>query len=112
MGNPGVGLRKVHLKKVLQVIHMYMNLRTARVQEKQWDFPGGPVVKISLSTAGAVGSSLTGKLRSHILHGTKKKTRIQKQNCNKFNKDFKNGPHQKKGKVVIAGLNNVLKSVF
>ena len=98
MGNPGVGLRKVHFKKVLQVIQMYMNLRTASVKEKQWDFPGGPVVKTSLFTTAAVGSSLIGKLRSHILHGKKKKkkNRIQKQYCNKFNKDFKNGPRQKK----------------
>ena len=77
MGNPGVGLRKVHFKKVLQVIQMYMNLRTASVKEKQWDFPGGPVVKTSLFTAAAVGSSLIGKLRSHILHGKKKKKKKQ-----------------------------------
>ena len=72
------------------------------------------MVKTSLFTAAAVGSSLIGKLRSHILHGKKKKkNRIQKQYCNKFNKDFKNGPRQKKKKrkVAIAGLNNVLKSV-
>ena len=41
---------------------MYTNLRTTNVREKQEDFPGGPVVKTSLSTAGAVGSSLIGKL--------------------------------------------------
>ena len=56
---------------------MYMNLRTASVKEKQWDFPGGPVVKTSLFTAAAVGSSLIGKLRSHILHGKKKKKKTE-----------------------------------
>ena len=36
--------------------------------------------------------SLVGKLRSK----KKKKHKQQKQYCNKFNKDFTNGPHQKK----------------
>ena len=38
---------------------------------------------------------LTGKLRFRMLPGQNRK---QKQNCNKFKKDFKNGPHQKKKK--------------
>ena len=36
------------------------------------------------------------ELRSHTLHDQKTKVQKQKQFCNKFNKDFKNGPHQKK----------------
>ena len=36
------------------------------------------------------------KLRSHIPHGQKTKTRKKKeQYCNKFNKDFKTGLHKK-----------------
>ena len=38
------------------------------------------------------------KLRFHIPCGQKNKTRKQKQHCNKFNNDFKNGPHPKKKK--------------
>ena len=54
---------------------------------RTWDFPGGPVVKTSPSNAGG----------AKIPHASqpKKQNIKQKQNCNKFNKDFKNGPHQK-----------------
>ena len=37
---------------------------------------------------------LVWELRSHMPQGPKAKTK-QKQYCNKFSKDFKNGPHQK-----------------
>ena len=33
------------------------------------DFPGGPVIKISPSRAGGVGSILVGQLRSHMSGG-------------------------------------------
>ena len=39
--------------------------------------------------------SLVGELRSHRPRGQKKQNIKQKQYCNKFNEDFKNGPHQK-----------------
>ena len=44
--------------------------------------------------------SLFGELRSHMPSDQKNKTQNikQKQCCNKFNKDFINGPHQKKKK--------------
>ena len=60
------------------------------------DFPGGPVVKTSPSNAGGAGSILG--LRAKIPHALRPKNQNmkQKQYCNKFNKDFKNGPHQKK----------------
>ena len=57
------------------------------------DFPGGPVVKTSPSNTGGEGSIPGGELRSHMVRGQKIK---QKQYCNKFNKDFKNGPLKKK----------------
>ena len=39
--------------------------------------------------------SLVGELRSHMPQGPENQSIKQKQYCNKFNKDFKNGPHQK-----------------
>ena len=58
------------------------------------DFPGGPVVKTLPSKAGGVGS-IPGQ-GTKIPHASqpKKQNIKRKQYCNKFNKDFKNGPHQ------------------
>ena len=39
--------------------------------------------------------SLVGELRSHMPHGQNTKNIKQKQNCDKFNEDFKNGLHPK-----------------
>ena len=60
------------------------------------DFPGGPVVKTLPSSAG--GGGLIPGWRAKIPHalGPKNQNIKQKQYCNKFNKDFKNGPHQKR----------------
>ena len=59
------------------------------------DFSGGPVVKTSPSNAGGAGS--TPGRGAKIPHAFQPKNQNikQKQYCNKFNKDFKNGPHQK-----------------
>ena len=56
------------------------------------DFPGGPVVGTSLSSAGGVGS-IPGQ-GAKIPHDSwpKNQNVKQKQYCNKLNKDFKNGP--------------------
>ena len=58
------------------------------------DFPGGPVVKISPSSIGGAGS-IPGH-GAKIPHASRPKGQNikQKHYCNKFNKDFKNGPHQ------------------
>ena len=54
------------------------------------------MVKISPSSVGGVGSIPDqGAKIPHALWPKKKKAK-HKQYCNKFNKDFKNGPHQKK----------------
>ena len=45
---------------------------------------------------GAWAGSLDGELRFHILPDQKIQNINQKWYCNKFNKDFKNGPHKKK----------------
>ena len=58
------------------------------------DFPGGPVVKTSPPNAGSA-SSIPGR-GAKIPHASWPKNIKQKQYCNKFNKDFKNGPHKKK----------------
>ena len=54
---------------------------------KDGDFPGSPVVEISLYNGEGSGvwvPSLFGDLGSHMPHGQETKT--QKQYCNKFNK--------------------------
>ena len=54
------------------------------------DSPGGPVVKTLPSNAG--GEGLIPGL-SHMPPGQKNQNIKEKQYCNKFNKDFKNGLH-------------------
>ena len=60
------------------------------------DFPGGPVVETVPSSAGGA-ASIPGQ-GAKIPHALWPKIQNikQKQYCNKFNKDFKNDPHQKK----------------
>ena len=60
-----------------------------------WDFPGSPVVKTLPSNAGAVGSIPGRGAKIPQAPWPKNQNIKQKQYCNKFNKDFKNGPHQK-----------------
>ena len=86
-------------------------------QESGWDFPGNhPVVKILPSNAGSTGSIPgRGAKFTHALW-SKKRNIKQKQYCNKFNKNFKNGPHQKilkktKRKKVPAEMHMKVKRV-
>ena len=59
------------------------------------DFPDGPMVKTSPSKIGGVGLILgQGAKIPHTL-GPESQNMKQKQYCNKFKKDFKNGPHKK-----------------
>ena len=62
--------------------------------------PGDPVIKTWPSNTGGAGQG------AKILHalGPKNQNIKQKQHCNKFNKDFKNGPHQKIFKNIILLL--------
>ena len=61
-----------------------------------WDFPGGPVVNTSSSNAGDAGSIPgQGAKIPHAFRPQKQKHIRQKQYCNKFHKDFKNGQHEK-----------------
>ena len=80
-----------------------MHTESDEFKTKSWDFSGGPMVKTSPSNAGGVGSIPA--WRAKIPHASQQKKKNQKpkrtknvkqkQYCNKFNKDFKNGPHQK-----------------
>ena len=65
---------------------------------KMRDLPGDPVVKTSLSKAAGVGS--IPRQRAKIPHASCPENQHirQTQYCNKFNKDLKNGPQQKKKK--------------
>ena len=63
---------------------------------KVWDFLGSPVVKTLPSNAGGVGPIPSRGAKIPHAPGPKNQNIKQKQYCNKFNKDFKNGPHQKK----------------
>ena len=82
-------------------------MKTVGNDDKVWDFPCGPVVNTSPSnTGGAV--SIPGH-RAKILHALQPKSQNikQKQYYNKFNKDFKTGPHQKKKiKRPVLGYTN------
>ena len=74
---------------VLDHVSKYFNyILTSKHHEG--NFPGGLVVKISISNAGSAGSILSKGTR--VPHASWPKTQNikQKQYCNKFNKDFKN----------------------
>ena len=59
------------------------------------DLPGGPMIKTSPSNAGHMGQ-IPG-WEAKIPHDSWPKIKTKpKQYCSKFNKDLKNGPHQKK----------------
>ena len=62
------------------------------------DFPGSPVVKTLPSNGGGAGSNPGQGAKIPHAWRPKKQNIKQKQYCNKFNNDFKNGPHQKKKK--------------
>ena len=56
-----------------------------------WDFPGGPVVKISPSNAGDV-CSTPGQGAEISYASWPKHWNVKQKWCNKFNKDFRNDP--------------------
>ena len=66
-----------------------------QVKYENRDFPRDTVVKTSPSNAG--GAGLIPGRETKIPHALQPKNQNieQKQYCNKFNKDFKHGPHQK-----------------
>ena len=58
------------------------------------DFPGGAVVKILPSNAWGTGSIPSREAKITRALRPKNQNIRQKQYCNRFNKDFKNGTHQ------------------
>ena len=58
-----------------------------------WDFPCGPVVENSPSNVGDAGSIPGWGAKMPQALWLKNQNIKQKQYCNKFNKDHKNGPH-------------------
>ena len=68
------------------------------------DIPDGPVVKTLLSNAGCVG--LIPGWGTKILDALRPKNQNtkQKQCCNKFNKNFKNGPCKKNQNMSTKGM--------
>ena len=50
-------------------------------------------LRLPLPMQGVQVPSLVGELRRHLPCGQKPKHKTQKQYCDKFNKDFKNGLH-------------------
>ena len=61
-----------------------------------WDFSGCPVVKTSPSNAESKGSNPDPRTKIPHASWPKSQNIQQKQYSNKFNKDFKNGPHKNK----------------
>ena len=71
------------------------------------DFPGGPVVKTLPSNAEDAG--LIPGWGAMIPHASGRKTKTkQKQYCNKFTNDFKNGLHWKKKKLKKKNASSTL----
>ena len=75
-----------------------MCITVASFKTKGRDFPGSPVVKILPFNMGGASSTLGWGVKiSHVSWPKNIYIYIKKkQCCNKFNKDFKNGLHQKK----------------
>ena len=64
------------------------------LKQSRENFLGGPAFKTSPSNAGVSGLIPGWEAKiSHASWPKKKETEKQEQRCNKFNKDFKNGPH-------------------
>ena len=69
---------------------MFFNLHPNRKRGR--DFPRGPVVKTLPSNIGGLGSMPGWGAKIPHASWPKNQNIKQKQYCNKFNKDFKNGP--------------------
>ena len=64
-------------------------------ENNHWDVPDRPVIAISLSSARGVISISALGARSPPASQPENRNVTQKEYCNKFNKNFKNCPHQK-----------------
>ena len=89
-----------------QLYHKTLLLKGKTLQRKisikvkdSGEFSGSPLVETSSSNAGGLGSIPGQGVKIPHSSWPKKQNIKQKQYCNKFNKDFKNNPHQKKKKT-------------
>ena len=94
-------------RKILQEQGEQEWLMCRQIRKNRRDFPGGPVVMTSPSTAG--GPGLIPRRGSKMSRGPKDIK--QKEHCNKFKKDLTNGPHRKesspkKGRKLCCFSNN------
>ena len=96
MTEVSLGLPFIILVKILSLLKVRLPHLLIGIRIVSRDFPGSPVVKTSPSNAGGAGS-IPGR-GAKIPHASRPKNQNikQKQYCNKFNKDFKSGPHEKK----------------
>ena len=83
---------------VLPTAIIFMSIPSFPFKRKERDLPGGPVGKTSPSKAGSTGSIPGWGAKIPRASRPKNQNVKQKQYCNKFNQDFKNGPHPKKFK--------------
>ena len=63
-------------------------------------------LELRLPVQGVQVQVLISELRSHKRHSQKPEYAQQKQCCNKFNKDFKIGPHQQQQKNLLKKEND------
>ena len=112
----GIRLLEVSLMLILKIYSISKAFQKSRKlswqEETVGDFPGGPVVETSLSSAGGAGS-IPGR-GAKIPHTSwpknqnlKKKKKKQKQYCNKLNEDLKKIKKIKKKDCVNAKPQNV-----
>ena len=76
---------------VMVEIRLYAFIKIYRLETSlvvQW-------LRLRLPVQGVKVRSLVREIRSHMPQEQKNQNIKQKRYCNKFNKDFKNGPHQK-----------------
>ena len=77
-------------------IHIYIWL-----EANQWNLPGGPVVKTPPFNAASVGLMPSRGAKIPCASWPENQNIKQEWYCNKFNKDIKNGPHQKNLKKIV-----------
>ena len=70
--------------------------------KRNGDFPGGPVVKTQSSNSGHEGLIPDWEARTPHVSWAKNQNIKQKQYCNRFIRDFKNGPHHLMANVMFS----------
>ena len=87
-----LGRKEAPRNRFLYLLFLFLSLKYLFIK----DFPGDSVVKTPPFNAGGAGSIPGQGVNTPHTLWPKNQNLKQKQYCNKFNKDFKNGPHQKK----------------